>query len=163
MKKFFASILILIFLCTQACFAQTEDKTKEIIVRVTEKVTSESITTADTISAELVTDFKLKNGAYFKKGTIVSLLPKEIKKRGFAGKGGYIEIRKGIIRDVTGKEYTVSLRQKVQGDDRDWIVACMVVFTATIILIPFNLIALIKGKSAILEEGTTIECTIEDL
>ena len=161
MKKLIALFLCFVLLSIQTCFAIEGEQQKEIVVRVCETVTSESITTADTIMAELVTGFTLKNGSSFKKGAIVELLPKEIKKRGFAGRGGYIEIRKGLIKDTKGKEYTVSLRQKIQGDDKDWVIACLAFFTATIILIPLDLfVGFIKGGSAKLEEGSTVECYI---
>ncbi len=162
MKKLIALFLTFCLLSIQTCFAQS-DQQKEILVRVCETVTSESITTADTIQAELVSAFTLANGSSFSKGTSVELLPKEVKKRGFAGRGGYIEVRNGLIKDTKGKEYTIALRQKVQGNDKDWVIACLGVFTATIILIPLDLfVGFIKGGSARLEEGTAIECLIEN-
>lgn len=160
MKKFIALFLSLALLSIQTCFAIEGEQQKEIVIRVCETVTSENITTADTVIAELVSDFSLNNGSIFKKGTKVTLLPKEVKKRGFCGRGGYIDIRKGLIKDTKGKEYTVSLRQKIQGDDKDWVIACMAFFTATILLIPLDVIGFIKGGAAKLEEGTTIECQI---
>lgn len=160
MKKLISLFLCFVFLSVQTCFAIENEQQKEILVRVCETHTSESITTADTVIAELVSDFYLKNGSHFKKGTIIDLLPKEVKKRGFCGRGGYIDIRKGLIKDTNNKEYTVSLRQKIQGDDKDWVIACMGFFTATILLIPLDLIGFVKGGSAKLEEGTTIECYI---
>lgn len=162
MKKLIALFLTFILLSAQVCFAQNSEQ-KEIIVRVCKSVNSESITTSDTIQAELVSGFTLKNGSFFKKGMIVELLPKEVKKKGFAGRGGYIEIRNGLIKDVKGKEYTISLRQKVKGDDKDWVIACLGIFTVTIILIPIDLfVGFIKGASARLDEGATIECLIDN-
>lgn len=158
-KQIGTFLLLLIFLNIPDVLAQGIENM--FVIRTLETVTSESITMTDSILAELVSDFSTKNGIYFKKGTIVELLPKEVKKRGFAGRGGYIEIRNGIVKDGNGKEYMVLLRQKVQGDDRDWVIACMGVFTCTIILIPLDFIGFVKGKSACIEAGTTIECQLD--
>lgn len=160
MKKLIALFLSLVLLSIQTCFAIEGEQQKEIVIRVCETVTSENITMADTVIAELVSDFSLNNGSIFKKGTKVTLLPKEVKKRGFCGRGGTLDFRKGLIKDTKGKDYTVSLRQKIQGDDKDWVIACMAFFTATILLIPLDVIGFIKGGSAKLEEGTTIECQV---
>lgn len=160
MKKLISLFLCFLLLSCQACFAQSE-RQKEIVVRVSETITSESITTADTVTAELISDFNLKNGTTFKKGTEVTFLPKEVKKRSAWGRGGYIEIRNGLIKDSKGQEYTVSLRQKIQGEDRDWVIVAVAFCTATIILIPLDIIFyFIKGKSARLDEGSTFECQI---
>ncbi len=163
MKKLFSTFLIGIWsiFCAGACYSAPVSipQNTTILVRTTQDVTSESISPKDNIKAELVSDFIFDGEVLFPKGSEVLLFPSSVSKRGFAGKGGVFEIRSGVITDKMGNSYPLTLRQKTQGDDRDWVVACMGVFTISIILIPLDVIGFIKGKSAILPEGTTIECS----
>lgn len=163
MKKLFSTFLIGIWsiFCAGACFSAPASipQNTTILVRTTQDVTSESISPKDNIKAELVSDFILDGEVLFPKGTKVLLFPSSVNKRGFAGKGGVIEIQNALITDIDGNQYPLTLRHNVQGDDKDWVVACMGVFTISIILIPLDVIGFIKGKSAILPEGTVINCS----
>ncbi len=158
MKKILLTLLVLVFLSAQFCYSAQIAKDTEILVRINERHTSESLLAKDCIKAVTVSDFKINNKTIFSKGTEVLFFPDKVKKRGFAGKGGYIEIRSGIIKDKSGSEYRLSTKQKIQGDDRDWVIACMGLFTATIILIPLDVIGFVKGKSAVIEEGKILQC-----
>lgn len=162
MKKLFSTFLIGIW-CTfagGACFCAPASipQDTEILVRTTQNITSENISPKDNIKAELISDFIFDGKVLFPKGTEVLLFPKIVSKRGFAGKGGIIEIQNALITDIDGNQYPLTLRHNVQGDDKDWVIACMGVFTISIILIPLDVIGFVKGKSAIIPEGTVIIC-----
>lgn len=150
MKKIIALFLVLSFISLPYCYAE-----QEILVRITKTAISENMAPSDTISGVLVSDFN-----QFKKGMPVILFPSEIKKCGFCGRGGYFEIRKGIISDLEGKEYLLTLKQKVKGSDKDWVIVAISLLGATILFSPLAIpFVFIKGHSAKLEEGTVIECT----
>lgn len=161
MKKiislFLTTVFSFVLFGSEVCLANS----KEIMVRVMTDITSENISHKDNIPAELVSDIYINSKTKFKKGDSVYLIPTKIEKRGLAGKGGYIEIRRGFIKDQNGKEYPILLHQRIKGDDKDWVVVCMGL-SITIILLPMLLFGLVKGNSAIIEDGTVFECTLSE-
>lgn len=53
MKKIIALFLCFVLLSIQTCFAIESEQQKEIVVRLCETITSENITTADTLRQKL--------------------------------------------------------------------------------------------------------------
>lgn len=88
-----------------------------------------------------------------------SLLMKH-EKKGFAGNGGYIVIKKAIATDTNGQEHIFNLQKKVVGKDKDWVPVCMMC-GLTVILAPLMFFGFVKGKSAILHEGSILDATLE--
>lgn len=159
MKKiislFLTTVFSFVLFGSEVCLANSGD----VLVRVRTDITSESISHKDNIPAELVSDIYVNNKTKFKKGDSVYLIPTKIEKRGLAGQGGYIEIRRGFIKDQNGKEYPILLHQKIKGEDKDWVIVCM---GFGIILLPLLFFGFVKGKSAVIEDGTVFECTLSE-
>lgn len=87
----------------------------------------------------------------------------EARKKGFAGNGGYIAIKKAIATDTNGQEHTFTLNKKVKvkGKEREWVPVCMMC-GLTVILAPLMLFGFAKGKSAILHESSILDAALEN-
>lgn len=157
MKFFFAIFVILILTTLTAAAAEIP-----LALRVTKTVTSENLNLQDGIPAELVSNIVVNGETLFKKGSPARLFIKTVTKSARMGKGGYIESRKGVIMDINDDEHLITTRLQVQGDDKDWIIPTVTLCTLTIILIPFDLVGLKKGYPAIIQEGTVVDCVIQN-
>lgn len=97
----------------------------------------------------------------FAKNTHVKIIVENYKKKRFLGRGGYIIIKKVIAEDINGQEHIFSLDKKIEGENRDWVIACTAcgVF---IILAPLALFGFVKGKSAIISEDLIFNAYLDN-
>lgn len=166
MKKIILILLLLmIFTLTtvrQAVYAKCVNvpADTEIWAKLNHEYTSENVRSGNPISATLDHDIVIDNVVVFKKGSNVDIVIDEAKKKGFAGNGGYIAIKKAIANDTNGQEHIFNLQKKVKGKDKDWVPVCMMC-GLTVILAPLMLFGFVKGKSAILHEGSIIDAALE--
>lgn len=132
----------------------------EIWATLNHEYTSEMLKSGVTISAELDHDIVIDNVVVFKKGSDAKIIIDEARKKGFAGNGGNITIKKAIATDTNGQEHIFNLQKKVIGKDKDWVPVCMMC-GLTVILAPLMFFGFVKGKSAILHEGSILDATLE--
>ena len=166
MKKILTSILLLMFFSLtfgrQAVSAKSVSvpADTEIWARLNHEYTSENVRSGNPISATLDHDIIIDNVVVFKKGSNVDIVIDEARKKGFAGNGGYIAIKKAVVTDTNGQEHIFNLQKKVVGKDKDWVPVCMMC-GLTVILAPLMLFGFVKGKSAVLHEGSILDATLE--
>lgn len=166
MKKILTAILLLMFFSLtfgrQAVYAKDVNvpADTEIWAKLNHEYTSENVRSGNPISATLEYDIIFDNVLVFKKGSDVKIIIDEARKKGFAGIGGYIVIKKAIATDTNGQEHIFNLQKKVTGKDKDWVPVCMMC-GLTVILAPLMLFGFVKGKSAILHEGSILDATLE--
>lgn len=166
MKKILTAILLLmLFSLTfgrQAVYAKSVNvpADTEIWAKLNHEYTSENVRSGNPISATLEYDIIFDNVVVFKKGSDVKIIIDEARKKGFAGNGGYIVIKKAVATDTNGQEHIFNLQKKVVGKDKDWVPVCMMC-GLTVILAPLMFFGFVKGKSAILHEGSILDATLE--
>lgn len=167
MKKI-VSIFLLFTLFTlttvgQAVYAKSVNvpADTEIWARLNHEYTSEMLRSGVSISATLDYDVVINNVVVFKKGSNVNIVIDEARKKGYAGNGGYIAIKKAIATDTNGQEHTFTLNKKVKGKEREWVPVCMMC-GLTVILAPLMFFGFVKGKSAILHEGSVLNAALEN-
>lgn len=167
MKKI-VSIFLLLMLFTitfgqQAVSAKSVNvpADTEIWARLNHEYTSEMLKSGVSISATLDHDIVINNVVVFKKGSDVDIVIDEARKKGFAGNGGYIAIKKAIATDTNGQEHIFTLNKKVKGKEREWVPVCMMC-GLTVILAPLMFFGFVKGKSAILHENSILDATLEN-
>ena len=83
----------------------------EIWAKLNHEYTSENVRSGNPISATLDHDIVIDNVVVFKKGSNVDIVIDEAKKKGFAGNGGYIAIKKAIASDTNGQEHIFNCRR----------------------------------------------------
>ena len=166
MKKIVSIFLLLIiFTLTtvrQAVYAKSVNvpADTEIWAKLNHEYTSENVRSGNPISATLNNDVIVDNIIVFKKGSNIDFIIDEARKKGFAGNGGYIVIKKAVATDTNGQEHIFNLQKKVVGKDKDWVPVCRMC-GLTVILAPLMFFGFVKGKSAVLHEGSILDATLE--
>ena len=166
MKKIVSIFLLLIiFTLTtvrQAVYAKSVNvpADTEIWAKLNHEYTSENVRSGNPISATLNNDVIVDNIIVVKKGSNIDFIIDEARKKGFAGNGGYIVIKKAVATDTNGQEHIFNLQKKVVGKDKDWVPVCMMC-GLTVILAPLMFFGFVKGKSAVLHEGSILDATLE--
>lgn len=130
------------------------------MVRSDHNYTSEMLKSGVSIFVPIDDNVIIDGTLVFKKGDNVEIIIDECKKKGVAGNGGYIVIKKAYATDINGQKHPLRLNKKVKGKDKEWVPVCMMC-GLTVILAPLMLFGFVKGKSAVIYEGSILEATLE--
>ena len=152
MRKFFISILILLFLNINVmpCYAKIVKVKANTPVEFT---ISEVKSSADTTAGEKIAitvdqDVIVDGVKVFKTGAKGFLYINNVQKRAFWGQGGKIIVTRGKIYDANGQARRVEFTKEYVGKDTTWSVVVATLGLATVILFPLGLFGFVRGKDA---------------
>ena len=163
MKKTLTIILIFLLfnLLTLPSNAVTVPAGRKVLISP-ESVTSREINKGDVIIGYVVSDVVVNKKVVIKEDSLVKLYVNDVEPAHRWGEAGYISIMNGTVEDVTGEERNITLNYDSKGDEKNWVKVTAGICIATIILIPFGFLALIKGGEAKIDSLNMINAEIVD-
>ena len=163
MKNIFTTFLILLLLnlFVLPVNAVTVPAGRKILI-VPESATSKKIQKGDIVLGHVKSDVVVNKKVVIKQDAPVILYVNDVEKAHHWGDAGYINFTSGTVEDVTGTERNIYLDYDKKGNEKTWVKVTAGICIATIILIPFGLLALIKGGEAEVDSNNIIEAELID-
>lgn len=170
MKKIINLFLVMavLFRCTflmpLASFAES-DKLKvpsdlSIPVSFAEPVTSNKVSSGDSIPVVINKDIYIGDVLVFKRGTDGVVYIDSSKKSGRWGSAGKIKITSGKLTDAFGNQHNVKISEKEKGDGKPS--AKILPVIGAVVFLPLVLFGLRKGDQAVIPAGKIVYAFTKD-
>lgn len=138
---------------------KVNEGTKVPIV-VTYLKTSKNTIAGEKINAAIEDDVKINNVVVFKKGDSAVLNVVDVKKSGFIGTPGEIQIVNGKIRDANGEDHNIEYFHKITGEEKTY--PKVLLGVSIFFLFPLALFGFVKGGDAKVVQHTPIDVTVKN-
>lgn len=165
MKKIFSLFLLIVFLNVYTPVLAASIEVREgtrVPITVTSEYTSKTIESGQRINAIIEDDVKINNVIVFKKGDNAILNISDVKKAGFVGMSGMMEIVNGSVTDIHGEKHSIDFEQTIVGEEKNWPKACVGLGVITVVLIPLALFGFVRGGQAKISPSKVIEVSIRN-
>lgn len=163
MKKLVSLVLLLtlVNLYTPALAKVIEVKEgTRIPITVTAESTSKTIQAGQAINAVIDADVVINNTVVFKKGDNATIKVSDVKKAGFIGNAGEIQLINGEAVDALGNKHSIEYNQKIIGDEKTY--PKVLLATSIFFLFPLALFGFVKGGQAKISPNKIIDVSVRN-
>ena len=162
MKKFIAIILTILFvnIFITPANAVIVPAGKKIPIVPDGTTTSKGINNGDLIFGHVRNNITVGNKVVIAEGATATINVVSVHKARRWGAAGDITLINGTVEDINGIERPVQFDYEIKGTEKDWVKVTAGLCIATVILIPFGLLALIKGGEANIQPNNIINAEL---
>lgn len=131
-----------------------------IPITVTNESTSKTVQSGQAINAVIDEDVVLNSVTIFKKGDNAVIKVSDVKKAGFIGNAGEIQLVNGEVVDTLGNKHSIEYNQKIVGEEKTY--PKVLLATSIFFLFPLALFGFVKGGQAKISPNKVIDVSLRN-
>lgn len=131
-----------------------------IPITVTTESTSKNVQAGQKINAIINEDVIINDVKVFKQGDNAIINVSDVKKAGFIGNAGEIQLINGEVIDINGNKHTVEYNQKITGEEKTY--PKVLLGASIFFLFPLALFGFVKGGQAKISPNKIIDVSVRN-
>lgn len=153
-------LLIAIFSMYNPVFAQTIEIKEGTRIPLTVKAehSSKNVEAGQNVNAIIDEDVIVNDVTVFKKGDNATIKVSDVKKAGFVGTPGEIQLINGEVVDALGNKHSIEYNQKITGEEKTY--PKVLLATSVFFLFPLALFGFVKGGQAKISPNKVIDVSV---